>query len=69
MPINGTPAALADRASSTVSPTYISLRPGFMRRMECSPSGAGFPFATSSAQMIGSKRKSAAKRLSEISAS
>src|SRR5712691_8623823 len=71
MPMNGTPAAFALRASSTVSPTYHSSAPAESLPMCNKPSGAGLCFATatSSAPTIGSKRRCGAKRRSVSSAS
>ena len=69
MPRKGTCAALAARASSTVSPTYQSFRPGFLCWIISNPSGAGFGLLTCSAQMIGSNVSSGAKRSSVMSSS
>src|ERR1700685_1044907 len=55
IPMKGTPAAEAERASSMVSPTYHSLWSGLVRWMACKPSGAGLGFETCSAQTMGSK--------------
>src|ERR1700733_11955333 len=69
MPMKGTPAAGAERASTMGSPAHQSLAPGFTRWMACNPSGAGLGFETFSAQTMGSKRKPGAKRASVMSSS
>ena len=70
MPMNGTPAALAQRASSTVSPTYQSFSSGMQRlRSRSSPRARACRSRRRRLQMIGSKRSSEAKRCSVDSAS
>ena len=60
MPMNGTPAARAQRASSTVSPTYQSLRPGFVAE-----SSAVLPARLGAVDVIGADDRIEAQRTRE----